>query len=124
MVGLTRPKRRHLSEGRPWHRMVSFVVQRDFGRCHICGHYGARSADHIVPDTEGGKPTADNLKAAHGVGSPCVECSYAAGKPVYCNEIRGGYSIERARRIIEKRTGLSLPVGDQAPSGPEGRDWD
>jgi len=95
------------------------------GAVIICGHYGARSADHIIPDTEGGKPVADNLKAVHGVGSPCPECSGAAGKPVYCNEIRGGYSIERARRKIEERTGLRLPVGETTgPSLPEGRDWD
>jgi hypothetical protein len=116
-----RPKRFGNAAGRPWLRLVKAVVQRDFGRCWICGHYGAKSADHVVPETEGGETTLDNLKAAHAVGSPCTDCSYAAGKPIFCNELKGGYSVERARRKIEERTGLRL--GGEAPSGPEGRDW-
>lgn len=103
--------------------MVSAVVIRDFGKCHLCGHYGAKSADHLIPDTEGGKPVLDNLKAVHAVGSPCPDCSLAAGKPMYCNEIRNALSVERARRIITERTGLRLPVGETGPFESEGRDW-
>jgi len=118
-----RPKRQHLAEGRAWRRTTDAVVIRDWGKCHICFHYGAKSADHIVPDTEGGKPTMDNLKAAHGLGSPCPDCSTAAQKPIYCNEIRGAMSVERARRRIRELT--RLPIEDpKTYRGPEGRDWD
>jgi hypothetical protein len=119
---LRRPPRQRLAEGRSWRRRVGQVVVRDYGKCHICGHYGAKSADHIIPDTEGGSSNMDNLKAVHGVGSPCPDCSIAAGKPIYCNEIRQAMSIGRARRLIEQRTGLTL-CREQDPSGPEGRDW-
>ena len=120
---MTRPKRQRLSEGRAWHRTVTAVVIRDMGKCWICGHWGARSADHVIPDTEGGKSVMDNLKAAHGVGSPCPDCSIAAGKPVFCNEIKSMGSVERARRVITEKTGLRLPVGDETRPGPEGRLW-
>jgi hypothetical protein len=123
MPGHPRPKRQPLAEGRAWRRTVSQVVIRDMGKCHLCGHYGAKSADHLIPDTEGGRPVAANLKAVHAVGSPCPDCSIAAERPMYCNEIRNALSIERARRIITERTGLRLPVGDTGPSGPEGREW-
>jgi len=66
-----------------------------------------------------------NLKAAHGYPKGCPDCTIAAvkrgGKPVYCNEIRQYGSVERARRKIEERTGLRLPIGDTA-TVPEGRD--
>lgn len=122
MTGRARPKRQPLAEGRAWRRTVAQVVVRDHGLCHLCGHYGAKSADHIIPDTEGGKPVAGNLKAVHAVGSPCADCTIAAGRPVYCNEIRGGYSIARARRILRERTGLRMPE-DREATGPEGREW-
>jgi hypothetical protein len=44
----------------------------------------------------------------------------AAGYPIYCNSIKGGYSVERARRIIEERTHLTL--GEAGPFRTEGRD--
>ena len=61
-----------------------------------------------------------NLKAVHH--KPCPICSEAAGKPIRCNGIKGGYSLDRARRIIEGRTGMKIGQnpGD-APS--DGRPW-
>lgn len=119
MSGTTRPKR--IAEGPRWRRLVPQIVNRDKGRCHICNHYGACSADHVVPETEdpnlAWEPT--NLKAAHGYPKGCGICSKAAGKPIYCNEIRGMGSIARARRLIEERTGLRLDDG--TPFQPEGR---
>lgn len=65
-----------------------------------------------------------NLKAAHAWPKGCTDCTYAAGKPVYCNAVKGGYSIERARRLIGERTGLSMPGAVEAQDlGPEGRNW-
>jgi hypothetical protein len=102
---------------------VKFVVNRDAGKCHICGHFAAYSADHIIPDTEGGSSRPDNLKAVHGYPRACAECSAAAGRNIFCNEIRGAMSIERARRLIEKRTGLAIGNAPQTRSEPEGRDF-
>ncbi len=118
---------RHGAEGAVWRRIVKFVVSRDAGICAICGHAGANSADHKVSVTE--RPdlalTASNLQAAHGYPGGCPACSAASvargGKPVYCNEIKQALSIERARRIIETRTGLVLSKAEGEPRGE--RDW-
>jgi hypothetical protein len=89
------------------------------GAAGVCFHYGAHSGDHVVPDTEGGKSTPENVKAIHAYPRRCGVCTAAAGRPVYCNEIKGMGSVERARRIIEERTGLKLAA---APYQAEGRD--
>jgi hypothetical protein len=108
--------------------MVQEAVRRDAGKCHICLHFGAKSADHLVPVTENPARALDmaNLRAVHGYPAACPECSAAAarsgGKLVYCNEIRGMGSIDRARRIIGERTGLSLSGGEAARESAEGRD--
>jgi hypothetical protein len=125
---------RHGAEGAAWRRIAAFVANRDRGICHICGHPGAGVPDHLVPVTE--RPDlalkAENMKAAHGYrrSAPgfgaCPVCTAAAekrgGKPVYCNELRGMGSVERARKIIESRTGLALGVTpEDKPRGE--RDW-
>lgn len=122
----TRPDR-HGAEGAVYRRIVQYVVSRDYGICHVCGHPGANSADHHPhPVTERPDLARDpaNLRAIHGHPSACPVCSPAAiargGKPVYCNEIKQALSLERARRIIETRTGLSLAKEEQ-PRGE--REW-
>lgn len=123
----TRKRNRHGAEGAVWRRIVTWVVNRDKGICHICTHAGATTADHLISVTE--RPdlalTHTNLKAAHAYPHACPVCSEAAerrgGKPVYCNEIKQGYSLERARRLIEERTGLSLAAVTGAPE--EALDW-
>ena len=122
---------RHGAEGAVYRRIGAFIVSRDRGTCHICGHPGAKVPDHLVPVAE--RPdlalSAANMKAAHGYlkngGGECETCSAAAaargGKPVYCNEVRGALSVERARRIIETRTGLTLGGTESQPRGE--RDW-
>jgi hypothetical protein len=129
----SRPGRdRHGAEGPAWRRIAAYVVARDGGRCHICGHGGAGVPDHLVPVTEqpGLALRAANLKAAHGYlkrrDGSCPVCSAASiargGGKVYCNEIRGAMSVERARRVIEGRTGLAL--GGEPEGGARGeRDW-
>lgn len=129
MSGTPRPRRP--GGGRRWLRLVQIVVRRDFGKCWICGHYGARSADHVVPCSEDEAQfwKMDNVRAAHGYPHGCTDCTIAAQqlgvdtRPVYCNEIRQDDPIDKGRKRIERRTGLTLPAGMQAPSGPEGRDW-
>jgi hypothetical protein len=86
------------------------------GRCWICGHLGARTADHSQARTEGGKD-GSNIQPAHGSGrgkgrNPCPVCSLAAGRPVFCNQLKGGYSVERARRIIAERITANGNIAD------------
>lgn len=122
-------RNRHGAEGAVWKRIVSYVVSRDRGICWVCGHSGAQSADHVIPVTE--RPdlatAAVNLRAAHSWPGGCPDCTRAytakgGQKPVYCNEIKGGMSVERARRIISERTGLALGVTPEDKARGE-RDW-
>ena len=123
-----RPKRFGAEGSGVWPRMVKEVVRRDSGKCHLCQHFGAKSADHVIPVTEAPEKAMDmgNLRAAHSYPGGCDECSKAAartgGSRVYCNEIRGMGSIERARRLIEERTGLKLGITQTQAPESEGRD--
>lgn len=89
----------------------------------MCHHYGSDSADHIIPRTEDPTRALDtsNLKAVHH--KPCPTCSQAAGSPIRCNLLRGAMSVERARRIIEKRTGLDLGADKPDKPAVEGREF-
>lgn len=62
--------------------------------CHICGHPGARQADHLVPLRENpNQPIgADGMRPAHGAGrpdndNPCPTCGRR------CNQQRGSKSL-------------------------------
>lgn len=108
-------------------RITAHVVGRDLGVCWICGHTGAKVGDHVIPVTERPDLALDaaNIRASHGYrrsgDGACQTCTAAAGgKPIYCNELRGMGSVDRARRIIAERTGLVLGKQDQ-PRGE--RDW-
>lgn len=59
--------------------------------CHLCGHRGADTVDHLVPLSMGGD-VADpaNLAPAHGVHG-CPVCK------VKCNQARGNGSVIRHR---------------------------
>jgi hypothetical protein len=115
---------------------VAHVVGRDSGVCWICGHPGAGVGDHVIPVAERLDLELDvsNIKAAHGYlksgGGECPVCSAAAtvkaGKEVkiYCNEIKGGLSAERARRIISERTGMRIAPGQKTEGNSGERDWD
>lgn len=61
--------------GRPWRRLVAFILDRDTDPtrpdlgpiCHICGHGGADTGDHLIALEDGGDEyDPDNVKAAHG----------------------------------------------------------
>jgi hypothetical protein len=116
---------RHGAEGARWRKLTAYVVQRDFGVCWICGHPGATEADHVESVTEHPELSLDtsNLKAAHGM-KGCPTCSASARKTIRCNQIRLAMSVDRARRIIEERTGLKL--GEKANGdrpADNGRSW-
>jgi len=105
----------------------SRLVLRTYGDvCHICGHGGARQADHLVdPGTDPEiRYKVSNGRPAHGSArgrgnNPCPVCSQLAGAPVYCNQIRAHGTVERARRIIRERTGHGLA---ETPKD-SGREW-
>jgi hypothetical protein len=123
-------RNRNGAEGAVYRRIVQSVISRDLGICWICKHPGANSGDHVIPVAE--RPdlalVPSNIKAVHAYSRSdpggCPVCSTAAlargGKPVYCNEIRGALSPDRARRLIEERTGLKL-VNMKAADGE--REW-
>lgn len=110
------------------HRAWARAVLRTYGEvCWLCGHGGARQADHVQAATE--RPELEyavsNGRPAHGApGNPCPVCSQAAGRGVYCNQLRGMGSVERARRLIRELTRLAMPGDDQSADPQEsGRDW-
>ena len=62
--GNTMGRKQRISE-----RIRFEVIQRDNGRCRACGigDIDALQADHIIPESKGGKTTLNNLQALCGV---------------------------------------------------------
>lgn len=92
-----RPPR--LSE-RQWRRLVSVVIARDRGVCHICGRAGATTADHVLALANGGTNDLENLKAAH----------------KSCNERKGRTTDAHAHRPRRRRA-------PEAHPGDVGEGW-
>lgn len=123
------------ARGYRWGKFAAFVTQHYGGICWICGHQGAAQVDHVIPVTEGGAEwDLANCRPAHGISrrpNPCPVCSPEAGRPIFCNQIRGGLSVERARRIIAERVGSGNPPGTgnarpgarPKPDAGAGREW-
>lgn len=75
------------------------IYERDNWTCYLCGkeinktskapHPKSPSLDHVVPICKGGSHTYDNLKAAH----------------LYCNQSKGGKTLEEYREYCEQRQG-------------------
>jgi hypothetical protein len=63
---------------------------------------------------------ARNLRAAHGSArppggrNPCLVCSEAAGGLVFCNQLRGHGSVQRARRKLGEKI---VAAGGNIPDG-------
>lgn len=53
--------------GRPWRRLVAYVIARDLGICWICHHPGADSGGHVLPVLTHPQLRMDprNVKAEH-----------------------------------------------------------
>lgn len=93
-------------EGHRWHIFKQLVFRTYGDSCHICGCGGARQIDHLEPITENMALAWElkNCRPSHGAPrNPCSLCSQKAGKPIFCNQIRGMGSVERARRIIAEK---------------------
>lgn len=50
---------------RRWRTIRAYILNRDGGRCWVCGRMGATTVDHIVPRHLGGGDSEGNLRAAH-----------------------------------------------------------
>lgn len=101
------------------------VRMRVFGMhghvCWVCLHPGARTVDHVEPVTE--RPdlalSLSNLRPAHGARNRCAVCGQC------CNQLKGGMSLARARRIIaERMAARPAPPAREPACGPDaGRAW-
>jgi len=76
--------------GRPWRRLRAAVLAQS-DRCHICGHPGSQSVDHLVARVDAPHRTLDpsNVAPAHGV-EGCPTCGRR------CNQSRGTGQPSRA----------------------------
>jgi hypothetical protein len=116
--GPRRRPRRSVSGSRS-DAFAKHVVDYYGGLCHLCDHGGAKQSDHLIPVTE--RPDLEfdlsNCRPAHGApGNSCPVCR------VNCNQVRGGLSIDRARRIIaERAAGNAKAPGTRASTPPERR---
>lgn len=109
--------------GSRWTRFSQLVFATYGDTCWICQHGGAKQVDHVESVTEHPELmwTLSNARPAHGAarkGNPCRVCSAAAGTGIHCNQLRGGYSVERARQIIADKTGLV--IGSVKPAAARG----
>lgn len=88
--------------GRPYRRAVAACIAAS-DRCHLCGHHGARTADHIVSvkewfarhGTYKGVNDPTNLTPAHGtLGRVLNRCPVCAQ---LCNQSRGARALHPPR---------------------------
>lgn len=71
--------------GRPYRRARVQMFALYGHTCHLCGHAGARTADHLVPVALDADQPIDprRMRPAHGSGNPCPTCGR------HCNQERG-----------------------------------
>lgn len=58
-------------------RLVVLVLRHYGTTCHLCRGPGATTADHVIPRSQGGLHTVDNLRPAH----------------MLCNRLRGAMTL-------------------------------
>lgn len=63
-----RPRRKGQS-GWSIQKLHREIIQRYRGICHVCGKDGSDEVDHVLPLSQGGTDTADNLRPIHS--KPC-----------------------------------------------------
>lgn len=88
---------------RAWRRLRLFVLTRDGWACQLPSDDDpakpclalATHADHVVPKSQGGQDTADNLRAA------CARHNLSRG----AGQVRGTRRAGQARRAIDGRRG-------------------
>lgn len=63
------------------YRKLRRAILAESDVCHLCGHHGADTIDHLIPISRGGTHDPSNLRPAHGVNS-CATCGRR------CNQIK------------------------------------
>ena len=111
---------RERAAGYRWEKFRRLVFATYGDVCYLCHHGGARRVDHVesVTDHPELKYVLSNCRPVHGApGNSCPVCR------LNCNGIKGGYSVERAKRIIAGRTGKPEPPRSLELDEEPGRDW-
>ena len=75
------------------------IILQGEPNCHICGHPGADTADHIVPIDAGGDSSVDNLRPAHRKCNSRLGAEYKAKKQAAVIAKRN--SIEAKTRFFD-----------------------
>lgn len=85
--------------GKLYDQLKRLTIANAAGICHICGHDGANSVDHLVPLSWGQVSGWDlaNWRAAHGGGRPCPTCG------VECNASKGNRANARPALNTSRR---------------------
>jgi hypothetical protein len=114
--------------GGRWDKFRRLVFATHGTVCILCLHGGARTVDHLVSVTERPDLTwaLGNCRPIHSAPyNRCPVC-VAMGLSGNCNGIKGGYSLERARRKFEGLMAARKPaaqVPEKAPDAISGRPW-
>ncbi len=90
--------------GARWDKFRQLVFATFGDVCIVCSHGGARTIDHLKSVTEFPELAWDlnNCRPIHGLPyNRCLQCRGSGN----CNGIKGGYSLERAQKIIAERNG-------------------
>lgn len=88
--------------------------------CHLCGHPGARTADHVIPHSlwPAGQPGVDslaNLAPAHGSMGPYRPPNRCPTCKQLCNQSKK----DHVTAPVESRRWAGPPP----PARPQSRDW-
>jgi 5-methylcytosine-specific restriction endonuclease McrA len=109
--------------GRAWERFRRLVFATHGTTCILCLHGGARTVDHLLSISE--RPdlawSLGNCRPIHA--APHNRCPVCGQN---CNGIKGGYSLERARRrYAEKMAAAGKSPSPPRPEKPadSGREW-
>jgi hypothetical protein len=106
--------------GSKWESFTRLVFATYGDVCIVCGHGGARTVDHLESLTEHPELAwvLSNCRPIHALPyNRCRQCRGNGG----CNGIKGGYSLERARRRVAEINGKPLPPPE--PPKDTGRVW-
>jgi len=86
-----RGSRRPLS-GYQYRVLARLTIATHGDTCHLCGHGGATSADHVIPRSQGGADLVENCRPAHF--HPCPTCG------VRCQQVRGDRPLDEYPRTL------------------------
>lgn len=105
------------------HRRNRLILLATSDLCHLCGHRGAKTADHIITPADwlrrygslAGVDSLGNLAPAHGnlgngpIHNRCTTCGQV------CNQVRGNRVIVPVRSRV-----WDTP---RPPARPQSREW-